>query len=496
MLYIRMAFTMLVGLYTSRVVLNTLGVVDYGINSVVGGLVTFLTFLVFSMNTATQRFLNVAMGKNDEEGVKHVFSASVTIHFFILIIILIFGEILGLWLLYNKLVIPADRMTAAFWLFQFTMVSTCTTIMSIPYNAEVVAHEKMGIYAWLSMLDAVLKLVVVYLLVLSSFDKLITYGFLVMCTFVLNRILYTIYCKRNFPECKYSTHFPRPLLKEMLIFASWDLFGVFAWACATQGATILFNMFFGPAVNAARGIAATVLGAVNGFSSNFTTALNPAITKAYASKEYGYMKKLMYSGSKMVFIMLFTIMLPLFLKCNYVLVLWLKIIPEYSVIFIQILLVQTLIEAMWSPVFKAGIATGKLKSFGFFTSCMNIFQIVVCYIILRLGASPIVTMTILAIWEILSYSVQFYTLSRLICFNFIDYFNKVLIRSILVFVFAGILARKISMHLNDTFVHLVVLCVITTFLSLSISYIILFNNEERYFLINKIRNKIKFHKKK
>lgn len=491
MLYIRMAFTMLVSLYTSRIVLNTLGVVDYGINNVVGGTVTFLTFLVFSMNTATQRFLNVAMGKQDEEEVRHVFSISVTIHFIILVLVLIIGEVAGLWLLYNKLVIPADRMTAAFWLFQFTMVSTCTTIMSIPYNAEVIAHEKMGIYAWLSMLDVVLKLIVVYLLVLSPVDKLITFGFLTMCTFLLNRTLYTIYCKRNFKECKYSIHFPRKLFKEMLVFAGWDLFGVFAWACATQGATILLNMFFGPTVNAARGIAGTVLGAVKGFSGNFTTALNPAITKAYAAKDYNYMTKLMYCGSKLVFILLFTIMLPLFLKCHYVLELWLKIVPDYSVAFIQILLVQTLITTMWTPVFISGIATGKLKSFGVITSLLNMSQVLVCFVVLKNGASPIITILSLAMWEILAYSIQFVTLRRLIEFHFYDYAVKVLIRALVVLVMVSCIGYLFSQHLTDTFFNLAYTCVICCSLSLVLSFLILLNKGEKQFVLNKIYMKIR-----
>lgn len=487
MLYIRMAFTMFVSLYTSRIVLNTLGVVDYGINNVVGGTVTFLTFLVFSMNTATQRFLNVALGKNDEEEIRHVFSISVTIHFIILILVLIIGEAVGLWLLYNKLVIPADRMTAAFWLFQFTMVSTCTTIMSIPYNAEVIAHEKMGIYAWLSILDVVLKLIVVYLLVLSPVDKLITFGFLTMCTFILNRTLYTIYCKRNFKECKYSIHFPRKLFKEMVVFASWDLFGVFAWACATQGATILLNMFFGPTVNAARGIAGTVLGAVKGFSSNFTTALNPAITKAYASKDYGYMNKLMFSGSKLVFILLFTIMLPLFIKCHYVLELWLKIVPNYSVVFIRILLVQTLIVTMWSPLFVSGLATGKIKSFGLITSCLNICQVIVCYVILKCGADPVFVVASLAVWEMMAYSIQFYTLGRLIEFKYSDYLCKVKLRSLLVLVVSGILSYLLLNCFNDSFGSLVASCIITTILSLSFSYLFLLDKMEKSFVKDKIQ---------
>jgi len=487
MLYIRMAFTMLVSLYTSRIVLNTLGIVDYGINNVVGGTVTFLTFLVFSMGTATQRFLNVAMGKNDEQEIRDVFSVSMTIHFIILILVIVFGEIVGLWLLYNKLVIPAERMTAAFWLFQFTIASTATTVMSIPYNAEVIAHEKMNIYAYLSILDVVLKLVVVLLLVYSTYDKLITFGFLTMCTFILNRTLYTIYCKRNFPECKYSIHFSRKLFKEMLIFAGWDLFGVFGWACATQGATILLNMFFGPAVNAARGIAGTVLGAVKGFSQNFTTALDPAITKAYAAKEYDYMNKLMYSGSKLVFVLLFTIMLPLFINCHYVLELWLKIVPDYSVSFVRILLVQTLIVSMWTPVFIAGLATGQIKKFGLITSCLNILQVAVCYCVLKAGGNPIVVVAAIGLWEILAYSIQFFTLSKLIAFSFIEYCKKVLFRSFFVFAIVFIISFYFSELLQENFLGLLYSCCVTCTLSLLGSYFLLLNQNERSFVINKLK---------
>ena len=249
---------MLVTLYTSRITLNVLGVSDYGINNVVAGTISFLSFLMYSMNTATQRFLNIAMSRNDDEELRHVFSVSITIHVIILVLVVIIGEVVGLWLLYNKLVIPPERMEAAFWVFQFTMISTATAVMTVPYNAEVIAHEKMSIYAYFSIMDTILKLLIVYLLVISPYDKIISFGFMYMCTFILNRVIYTIYCKRTFKECRYSIHFPRKLFKEMISFAGWDLFGVFAWACSTQGLTILLNIFFGPVVNAARAIAGQV----------------------------------------------------------------------------------------------------------------------------------------------------------------------------------------------------------------------------------------------
>jgi len=250
-------------------------------------------------------------------------------------------------------------------------------------------------------------------------------------------------------------------------------------------------MFFGPTVNAARGIAGTVLAAVKGFSGNFTTALNPAITKAYAAKDYNYMTKLMFSGSKLVFILLFTIMLPLFLKCHYVLELWLKIVPEYSVVFIQILLVQTLIESMWMPLFISGLATGKIKSFGLITSCLNICQVLVAYIVLRLGASPIFVIGLLALWQLMAYSVQFYTLGRLIDFKYKDYLFKVKLRSLIVLILGGLVSEMVVSFFNDSFFMLVMFCVFTTIVSLVLSYFILLDKSEKVFVVSKIQNIIK-----
>ena len=485
MLYFRMAFTMLVALYTSRITINVLGVSDYGINSVVAGTVAFMSFLMYSMNTTTQRFLNIAMAENDTLKMRHIFSISITFHFILLLIIVVIGECVGLWLLYNKLVIPPERLNAAFWVFQFTIVSTATSVMTIPYSAEVIAHEKMGTFAFLSIIDVMLKLVIVFLLVYSPYDKLISYGFMYMCTFIINRIIYTIYCKRIFSECRYTIHFPRKLFKEMLSFAGWDLFGIFAWTCSTQGATILLNMFFGPVVNAARAIAGQVLGAIKGFSGNFSTAMNPAITKAYGAHEYEYMKKLMYSGSKLIFILLFTMMLPLFVKCHYVIELWLKVVPDYSVAFIRILIIQSIVQTMWNPLFVSGLATGKIKSFGVYTSCLNIVKIIVLYIALKLGADPVLAVGIFTLWEIGAYSVQLYTLSRITDFCFSDYFKKVLLRALVVVFVATPVIFSLGARLDNAFLHLVIICAVSCLLSLPLCYYILLDNQERSFVNNK-----------
>ena len=485
-----MAFTMLVTLYTSRITLNVLGVSDYGINNVVAGTISFLSFLMYSMNTATQRFLNIAMSRNDDEELRHVFSVSITIHVIILVLVVIIGEVVGLWLLYNKLVIPPERMEAAFWVFQFTMISTATAVMTVPYNAEVIAHEKMSIYAYFSIMDTILKLLIVYLLVISPYDKLISFGFMYMCTFILNRVIYTIYCKRTFKECRYSIHFPRKLFKEMISFAGWDLFGVFAWACSTQGLTILLNIFFGPMVNAARAIAGQVIGVIKGFTGNFSTALNPAITKAYGAREYGYMTKLMYSGSKLIFILLFTMMLPLFIKCHYVLKLWLNMVPEYSVAFIQILIIQSVIQTMWNPLFVSGLATGKIRQFGLITSCLMIIKLAAAYIIMKMGASPVWTVAIISLWELLAYGVQHYTLGRLTDYRFSDYFRKVLRPTLGVIVLVGLAIYWFNTLLNDSIPHLILLCCVSCPLSLLLSYILLLNHEERQFVKRTIKTRL------
>ncbi len=486
MLYFRMGFTMLVSLYTSRVIINTLGVVDYGINGVVAGTVGFLSFLIYSMNTATQRFLNVAMGKGDVNECRQIFSTSVTIHFLIMVAVVIIGEIVGLWLLYNKLVIPAERMHAAFWVFQFTIVTTATSVMTIPYDAMVVAHERMHIYAYLSILSTVLKLAILYMLVISPFDKLITYGFLYMCIALLNRLLYTLYCKYNFAECKYSIHFPRKLFKEMTSFAGWDIFGVLAWTCSKQGTTILLNIFFGPVVNAAKTIAEQVRGAINGFSSNFLMALRPQITKSYAAGDTTYLYTLMFSGAKLSFVLLYTIILPLIIKAPFVLKIWLKIVPDYTVVFLQIVLVEMIFDAMMNPLNTAALATGRIRYYGFATSVMTIMELPLCYVILKMGGSPVSVFVTAFIVLLLREAVQFYKLRYLVEFSYLQYLKEVQIKCLIVVLVSLSITLLISHHIPDSLLGLLLFSILCSSISLVLCIFLVFNKNERSFLNNKI----------
>lgn len=485
MLFFRMAITMFISLYTSRILLAALGVDDFGISNVVGGIIGFFGFIIYSMQTAIQRFLTVAMGKGDIKEVQHVFSIGIFIHAAFSLAVLLGGETVGLWFLENKLVIPEERLEAAFWIYQFCIAGTIISLMSIPFTAEVIAHEKMSAFAYLSILNTGLNFLIAFSLQYSPADKLITFGFLGLCTNILNITLYIIYCKRRFEECVLTVKVPKKLLKEMVSFAGWDFFGVLAYCVSTQGATLMLNMFFGPSVNAARAIAQTVLEKTKSFSNNFTTALNPAISKSYGANEHEYMNKLLFSGSKLVFILVATISLPLFIETPYLLKLWLTVVPEYTVTFIQILLIQSVFLTMWNPLFTAGLATGKIKQFGLKTSICNILKMPVCYLLLLQGFSPVVFIAAYTILEFFSYGIQLFTLRGLINFNLKEYMVNVQLKSILIFLSAFPIPFLLSQYLDASIVRILLVGVVSCVFSIGLSYFVLLNREEKAFIWKK-----------
>ena len=297
LLYFRMLITLVVSLYTSRVVLNTLGVDDYGIYNVVGGIIVILGFLNSAMAGATQRFLNVELGRNDFEQLRKVFCTSLVIHALVAGVILVIAETIGLWYLNSCMNIAEERMVAANWVYQFSVATFMVNILSVPYNATIIAHEKMSAFAYISILEVVLKLVIVYLLVLTPFDKLIFYAFLIFMVGVVLRLIYGIYCKRHFEECTINNFkLDKPMMKEMLSFSSWTIFGNLGFIAHTEGIALVINYFFGVAVNAASGIANQVNGVVKNFVYNFLTALNPQVVKTYAAGQYEEMHKLLMRG--------------------------------------------------------------------------------------------------------------------------------------------------------------------------------------------------------
>lgn len=314
LLYFRTFFTMAVALYTSRVILKVLGIEDYGIYNVIGGVVAMFSAISGTLSSSISRFLTYELGENKSERLNRIFSTSVNIQVIISIIIILTGEIVGVWFINYKMQIPAERLIAANWVFQCSLFTFIINLISIPYNACIIAHEKMSAFAYISILEVTLKLVIVYSLLISPYDKLITYAILLTVVSLFIRSTYSIYCKRHFTECKYHLSYEKKLLKEMLSFAGWSFLGNSAYIFNTQGINILINIFFGVTLNAARGITTQVEGAIMQFVNNFTMAINPQITKSYASGEKDYMFSLICQGAKYSYILLLFFVIPFFFR--------------------------------------------------------------------------------------------------------------------------------------------------------------------------------------
>lgn len=385
LLYCRMLFTMAVLLYTSRIILETLGIEDYGIYNVVGGVVAMFGFINGSMASTTQRYITFALGKGDENQLRTVFSTSLQIHALISVLIIILGETVGSWFLYNKMTIPDDRMDAAFWVLQCSIASTVVMIMSVPYNATIIAHERMSAFAYISVLEVLLKLAIVYILLAFSADKLILYALLLLAVQITIRLIYSYYCNRHFNESKYRHVWDKSLFKEMTGFAGWNMFGNLSAVFFTQGLNMLLNVFFGPVVNAARAVSVQVQQAIQQFVTNFQMALNPQITKTYAQGQMKEMHTLMYRSARFSFYLLFFLSLPVLFETDLILTAWLKTVPDNTATFTRIMICTSLIYTIANPMIIANQATGKVQRYQAVCGTILLMILPVSYALLRLG---------------------------------------------------------------------------------------------------------------
>ena len=438
LLYFRMLFMMVVSLYTSRVVLNTLGVEDFGIYNVVGGIVTMFTFMNGAMASATQRYLTFELGRGDFERLHKVFCTSIHIHALISLAIFILAETVGLWFLYTHMTIPTDRMDAALWVYQFAVVSCIVVLMSVPYNASIIAHEKMSAFAYISILEVVLKLLIVYMLVWFDFDKLKLYAVLMFCVQMISRIAYGRYCGKHFEETRYQRIWDRKLFREMTGFAGWSLFGNLAAVAFTQGLNILLNMFFGPAVNAARGIAVQVQNAIQGFCANFQVALNPQITKNYASGDLKQMHSLVFASSKYSFFLLLFLSLPVIIEAEQILTVWLKIVPAHTVNFVRLILCIIMVDAVANPLIVSAQATGKIKVYQAVVGGILLLIVPVAYLVLKLGGTPESAFVVHLVFTILAQIARVWMIRPMIRLSIREYIKKVVCRIAGVVVLSGI----------------------------------------------------------
>lgn len=431
-LYIRMFLIMGITLYISRIVLQVLGENDFGLYNVVGGIVTMFTFLNGALAGATSRFITFEIGRKDNIQLHKVFNVSLVTHFIIAFLIVLLAESVGLWFLYNKMIIPAERFNAAFWVYQISIVSCVLSIIQVPYNATIIAHEQMKIYAYVGVVEVVLKLMIAYLIKISAYDKLVSYAFLLFLVQALILLYYRIYCKKHFFECKYLLVKDLKMYKEMFVFASSDMIGGLSVLAQGQGLNILLNVFFGPAVNAARGIAYQLQGAVTQFSGNFMTAVKPQIIKQYAVGKVDEMMQLVIHSSCFSFYLMLLIVVPLCFEAEYVLTLWLGEYPDYTVSFLRLVLVLCMIQTLKTPRTTVYHATGKILIPNIVVGTILCLAFPVAYFVLKMGGNPDSVFWTAIICMILSEIASIIILHYMIACSVKEYILKVHIRCMFV----------------------------------------------------------------
>ena len=482
---------MAISLYTSRVILRVLGVEDFGIYNVVGGIVSMMGVINGAMSVSTQRYLTFELGRGDSLRLKQVFSVCVSIYMLLSLILFVLAETIGLWFLNTKLVIPPERLVAANWVYQFTILSTIISLLSNPYNAVIISHEKMGVYAYISILDVILKLAAVYALYVVPLDRLIVYGFFILLIHVIDRIIYGIYCQRRYAEAAYRFYWEKALFQKILSYTGWNLFGSAAALVKGQGLNILLNMFFNPSVNAARGIAYQVNSAVHQFFTNFYTAVRPQITKYYAQNDMENMFKLVFRSSKMSFFLILFISLPLIIEAPYVIQLWLGQMPEYVVPFMRLIIIITAVDAMANPLMTTAHATGNIALYQSVVGTMTILNIPISYVFLNLGFSPLVVFEVSLAISLINLFLRLWIVKRLVKFPVWEYIRKILLNCFLVTIVASILPLLLHHCIPSSF-HIFVLVFVLTFVSTGGTiWLVGLTREERLFVSTQLKRKLK-----
>lgn len=488
LLYFRMLLMMGVSLYTSRVILDALGIEDFGIYNVVGGVVAMFSILSGSLSAAISRFITFELGKENMAQLKIIFSSAVTIQVLLALIIVLLAETVGVWFLNARMNIPEVRLYAANWVLQISIATFFVNLISIPYNASIIAHEKMSIFAYISIIEAFAKLSIAYWVVYSPIDPLIFYALLICMVALIIRFIYGFYCKRNFEECHYQLVLNKDILKQMFGFAGWNFIGASSAVLRDQGGNILLNLFFGPTVNASRGISLQVNGAIGSFVSNFMTALNPQITKSYASGQNDYMMMLIRQGARFSFYLLLLLSLPILLNTHYILTLWLKQVPEYAVSFVQLILIFTLCESISHPLITAMLATGNIRNYQIIVGGLQMLNLPLSYLFLKLDYTPEVTLMVAIFISFCCLGARLIMLRRMINLHVSSFFRDVILNVFFVSCLSYFLLRIVASFLENDFFSFIVLSLISLLFTSLIIYYIGCTSQERSFIFDKFQN--------
>lgn len=490
LLYIRMFFIMATQLFTSRVVLNTLGIEDYGIYNVVGGVIALFGFLNGAMALATQRYLTFELGRKNLKGQICVFNTSLQIHAILSAIIFILAETIGLWFLYNKMVISPERMDAAMWVFQCATLSSIVLVMSVPFNASIIAHEKMSAFAYISVIEVLLKLAIVYVLIVFEIDKLKLYSCLILSVQLLIISIYNRYCVKHFEECTFRRLFQKKLFKEMFAFAGWNVIGNCAYLFLSQGLNLLLNVFFGPIVNAARAIAVQVETAIQQFSNNFQMAVNPQITKTYAQGDLKAMHGLIYRSSRFTFMLLLIISLPVMLETPIILELWLKQVPDHTVAFFVIIMCTAMIDSTSRPLAIAAAATGNIKKYQIVVGGLLLLILPLSYLALFMGAPAEAVFIVHFLICSLTFWVRLLIIKPMIKLSINEYFKNVVVRLVVVFVVSSSLSMAIKMIMPESIMYSLIVTFISGMITFISCYYFGMDSDEKVFIKDKVSHAI------
>lgn len=495
-LYFRMLFLMVISLYTSRVILDALGAEDYGIYNVVGGFVSMFALISAALTSACSRFLNFELGKGNPERQNVVFSTAVTIQWGLAILVAVLSEAIGVWYVNNVMVLPPERLTAANWCFQFSVFNFCMNLVTVPYNASIIAHEKMKTFAYMGIFEGIVKLGISFIVYFEPFDRLIFYALLLMILQFLIRFMYQVYCKKHFNECHYRFVIDKPLLKHMFSYSLWHLIGNGAAVLKNHGVNLVLNYFYGPVVNAARGLANQVDGAVNQFVSNFMIAMNPQITQSYAKGDIKYVLNLVNKGSKFSFYMVLMLSLPIIVNAHFIISIWLKKVPDYTVIFTQLTLVVMLLSSLSKTLITAQNATGDVRNYQLVVGGINLLNLPISFICLYFGCSPQSVVIVAIAIELIAFLTRVYMLPKTIpSFNISKYIKDVFVKCIMVACVAAVPAFLIDFLLPENFVTFVVNVISSMCIS---AFVILYlgcSINERRLLLSKVKDiRHKFHK--
>ena len=451
MLYGRMLFSMVVSLYTSRVVLNTLGVVDYGIYGVVGGFVAMFSLISSSLSSAVSRFLTFELGRGDKERLSKAFSTSLFIHIVLAVVVFIIAETVGVWFVNNKMTIPADRLYAANWVFQASILSFMFGLFSVPYNASIVSHERMSAFAYIGILDTTLRLMVVLFIAYSSwqFDKLVVYSMLLVAVSISLQCIYLIYCRKHFEECRLKISFDKEFWKEISSFAGWNFIGCAAQLLKDHGVNILLNLFIGPKLNAARGIASSINTTVASFTKNFMTAANPQITKSFATNDLEYMFYLIERVSRFSFYILMFIAIPIILETEYILDMWLNSYPSHTVNFVRLVLISSLIEVISNPLITAQLATGNIRNYQLVVGGILFLNFPLAYMCLKIGYAPESVYVVSIIISIACLVFRLFFLKKMISLSINKFIKNVCLNTLKVFAVTFIPLYVLRLFIDD-----------------------------------------------